>query len=162
MILPEVIKILYGQMLFKASKKKARLLCEESGSIIAELQGYCAGVNRFTELLETTGFRTNDTEEQEPWEDFDDPLPLKKLGTVVAQLKELERDPAWEILKIAQGTEIEARKNKLYYESEKGRDLYFTKAWHKAITQIDTWAADMKAQYEIRIRTEGPELDFDE
>lgn len=162
MELPQIIKILYGQMLYVATKDQAALLCEESGTKIAELQGYCAGVKKFSELLQKVDYNTTDVEETEPWADQDDPLPIKKLEKIVAMLDELEEDPVWELLVKYQEEEIEAKKNTLYYESEKGRDLYFIKAWHKAITQIDTWAADMKAQYEIRIRTEGPELDFDD
>lgn len=149
---PQIVTDLMAQMRWKVNTAEAKLQSEESGTVIANLQGYCAGHRTFMKCIRETGwadFRYND-EAIEPYEnDGSCILEYDAIVPVHNALDDLTKSDAWKNLHTFMEQEVTEKKNELFYKSDKGRDLHFCKGWYSAMTQIDDWIDELNNDYEI-------------
>ena len=127
--------ILLQQLNYTAHEKEAVLQCEESGSKVANLQGFLAGVRAYKKVLRDNGYAFDIKFDNTDFEDF----------------KELWRKA------------VNVQKDQLFYTSEKGRDLHFTKGWYEAMSATERTIQRLhtKLEAEEKKAAERPPFDDD-
>lgn len=141
--IPEAIWILIQQLNYVATEKEFKLQKEENGNEIAKLQGFLAGVRSYKEIMQNSSYTLDDgfdsTEKHlTPYFDGDDCLiGLFELREVVSTLDKITSSNDYKAFKDLWNIAVENEKNKLFYLSQKGRDLHFAKGWYEAMIWVD-------------------------
>ena len=146
---------LFCQLVETTELAEARLQSEENGSKIANLQGYCKGKKTYSMLLRDTGFNIDLSFDRTCFISVDENgaeccnLSFSELSKINSEIEELEDDDNYKnLLKVIE-EKVNERKNKLFYDSEKGRDLYWCKGWYEAITKIEYWIKELRFFYNV-------------
>lgn len=135
-----------GQLNQVVKTKELSLQVEESSVLIAKLQGYIAGARKYKLLLTEAGFEGANTEltgdlffetDAKGHEECN-LLPIQ-LEIVTPLMHDVIRFEMFKDFKEKREEAIENAKSSLFFQSEKGRDLYFYRGWYEAIMQIDHW-----------------------
>src|SRR5574344_868751 len=141
---------LFCQLVGTTELAEARLQSEENGSKIANLQGFCKGQNIYAMLLKGTGFNMDLSFDKTCFISVDKNgaeccnLSFSELSKINSEIEELEDDDDYKNLLKAIEEKVNERKNKLFYDSEKGRDLYWCEGWYEAITKIEYWIKELR------------------
>ena len=141
-VVPEILLTLVQQLNYKARETEVVLQSEENGSKIAKLQGFLAGATEYKEVMIESGYVLDrkyfGTQEcKTPYilgGDFTG--SLAELRDIISDIDDLTESCIYEEFAEELRGRIERKKDDLFYGSDKGRDLYFVKGWHKAITKI--------------------------
>lgn len=133
--------------------KNLALQTEESGTLIAKLQGYIAGARKYKTLMNAAGFAHMDTQERnQPFFTVDaegnkscilNPQEIIE-ANIAAQA--FIRMPEYQAFKKMREREIERVKTELFFYFKEGSDLYWCKGWYKAMIQIDNWIEQLQIQ----------------
>ena len=149
------------------NRTEASLQTEESGTKIAFLQGKCAGYRSLCKILVESGYSDYTdarlTEElifecnkENEW--------YCKTGdyNVLSywHLKAMDIEEIMSDIKKPFEKRVETMKDKLFYEAEKGRELYFVKGWYFILAIFDDWCAAINLAYEVAKKIKEHELDF--
>lgn len=146
---------LFCQLVETTEFAEARLQSEENGSKIANLQGYCKGKNVYVMLLKEIGFNIDLSYDRACFISVDEngakccDLSFSELETINSEIEELEDDNDYKNLLKMIEEKVNERKNKLFYDSEKGRDLYWCKGWYEAISKIEYWIKELRFFYNV-------------
>ena len=135
-------------------QKELTLQTEESGTLIAKLQGYIAGARKYKSLMSKSGFAHALTEAKSSLfftVDYagNEKCELNPMGveSSFALVQELIHLPEYKDFEKKRTEAVESAKNALFFKSEKGRDLYWYRDWYKALTQIDEWIAKLSERF---------------
>lgn len=170
----------------EAHRVEAVLQVEDKGNNIANLQGFCAGIRDFKSVANDAGFNIipalfDTANRMTPWivvidngdeeEDGDHEceLDLNTLTTFSIMLDELTHSPEYITLRDKMTERIKAKKDFLYAEAERGRDLFWIHGWNKGfnwveeqIKELHHWKEIKQQKAERRAREKASELPFDE
>lgn len=140
--MPDILVHLIRQLNGEVSDEAARLQIEESGKEIAALQGFCAGATGFRQAT-YEGFVYPDEargQEDNPIEidatSMACSLPTDELRNVCSDIDELKDTEAWKRVTDNIGAQIDAKKEWLFDQAEKGRDLYWVKGWKNGLQWV--------------------------
>lgn len=150
-VVPEILLTLVQQLNCEAREAEIALQSEENGSKIAKLQGFLAGATEYKEVMIESGYVLDrkyfGTQEcKTPYilgSDFTG--SLAELRDIISDIDDLTESYIYEEFFKELRRRIERKKDDLFYSSDKGRDLYFVKGWHKAITKIGNTIGDLCA-----------------
>lgn len=158
---------LIKQMNEQAYENEAALAVEESAVKIATLQGYLAGVRKYKSMLQEHDYELDikymDTTERSLFyfdEDKTCSLKLSDLRDAISNIEEVTDTESWEEFKTAWQEVVDAKKDELFYISEKGRDLHFCKGWYSAMKQIDAYIEGLNSQLEYLEQEKASSLPF--
>ena len=156
------------QLRFRMNVIENTLQTEESGNKIAFLQGNCAGFRSLIAALKEAG--------------YDDYTNVKASETFMFIFD--EKDHSWsvatgkysvlidwnqtaydieEVLSEARKpleTRINKMKDRLFYQAEKGRELYFVKGWYCILSCFEDWCVKIHEAYDIAKKDHDNSLDF--
>ena len=158
---------LIKQMNDESFISKAKLAVEENASKIAFLQGYIGGVENYKKLLTQAGFILDikyfDTEERGNFYYIDTKCNLNKdeLRVAISSIKEVTESADFEDFVKEWNEAIRIKKDFLFYDSEKGRDLHFCKGWYKAMNQINTYVQYLENDLVFMEKKAAEELPFE-
>lgn len=164
---PAVLLTMVAQMNFNAYEKERALQCEESGSQIARLQGYLAGVRCYKQLMRDNGYTFDikfdgTTERALPFFNADGcELDLHELRVTVSCVDELTESSGFAGLKKLWGEAVDRQKDWLFYKSEKGRDLHFVKGWLEGMTVIDKTIERLRSELAREEKEASESLPFE-
>lgn len=162
---PELLVRLMHQFNDQVAQTEARLQVEESGASIAKMQGYLAGQRKYGTLLMAAGYDFDyrrDTEREQPWVDDDDRPDFDDLKYIHLQHQELTISEEYKKLQDLVQQEVEQKKDFLFYQSDKSRDMPWCKGWYSAMVQIENWLTTLENSFELGKRIKAQELPFDE
>jgi hypothetical protein len=115
-------------------KYKGDLEIEESGRVLANLQGKVSGHRKFiaflTDRFNLSPHVTQDSGESESIEDFDDP----HLYALQISIADMQSRQEWRYFINDVDTEISILKNNLLYSAEKSRDLDIAQGTYQGLT----------------------------
>lgn len=148
---------------------EAKLQIEENGSKIAFLQGECSGYNALCATLEDAnydsfkqenetmdhiftcdkenewGVRTSDFSVLMRWHNF-----AMDVEEVIAEAKKpFEK-------------RVNKKKDQLFYDAEKGRDLHFCKGWYFIMSILENWCVAINKAYDNAVKQRKKELPFED
>lgn len=146
-----------------------QLQTEESGTKVAIIQGKLAGFRSMIKILnDIEEFNLNTiTETKEIPCKYENEYKAWACNSVdfdtVLGLKILFNDLADKITLFNQMGEknINHKKDYLFYEAEKGRDLHFVKGWYFAFNIMNEWQQAIFCQYDHLSKNKKQELQFD-
>ena len=146
------------------------LQTEESGNKIAFMQGNCAGFRALCAGLNEAGYgdfsdvkKSENTifafdEKNNTWSvttgEYNTLLQWNCVALDVEEVMEGARKQLQE--------KINKKKDWLFYESQKGRDLYWIKGWWCIMSCFDDWCAKIHDAYKIAKKDHDYSLNFDE
>lgn len=165
---PELLLTLIQQLNYRAWEKENVLQREESGSKVANLQGFLAGVRTYKQTIRDSGYILDeefDGTEKRGALFFDDAgwtIKLPELREVVYTLNEIVASEGFENFKKLWNEAIDKQKNWLFYVSEKGRNLHFVKGWYEAMKWIDDTIGVLRKKLVIEEKAEAESLPFDD
>ena len=169
----EVLNTLLEMEWQTVNNAEALLQVEESGNKIARLQGICAGFRKLKSLLEEKNidfeisapeqniFERDENGNYIIGEDYYGEMKLKMLEVYKTQAEEMLADFAEKGLGQAIQEEVEDVKNRLFLESEKGRDLFFYRGYYQSLMSVIDYANCLIREYEVKKAEKESEL-FDE
>ena len=169
----EVLNTLLEMEWQTVNNAEALLQVEESGNKIARLQGICAGFRKLKSLLEEKNIDFEiSAPEQNIFErdengnyiigvDYYNEMKLKMLEVYKTQSELMLADFAEKGLGQAIADEVEDVKNRLFFESEKGRDLFFYRGYYQSLMSVIDYANCLIREYEVKKAEKESEL-FDE
>lgn len=158
-----------GVMKHHTSVIEARLQTEESGNKIAFMQGQCAGYRRFcTVVSENAGVLIPDSESIRGLIEWND-----KERKWICTSKEYKNLLEWETyaldieelldsVKKQLNVEVEKMKDRLFYDSEKSRDLHWTKGWWCMVSAFSDWCVLIHEAYAVAKKDYDNSLKLDE
>ena len=126
----------YAELSMNNLKESAeqQLLIVEGDSNIADLQGFCAGVRVVGSALQENCLSyTYDSKAQPLIEQLSESAIL----SFDCEIMKLQESSEWQDFKDDLKKAVEEKKNFLYNEAKKGRDLAFVQGWKKAVSFID-------------------------
>ena len=138
--IPQIMLTLLQQLNYTAHEKEAVLQCEESGSKVANLQGFLAGVRAYKKALRDNGYtydiKFDSTEERKlPYFSYDGfEFGLVELREVCSDIDEMTDSADYKNFQELLQKAVDIQKDWLFYTSEKGRDLHFAKGWYEAVS----------------------------
>lgn len=149
---------------------EAALQTEESGTKIASIQGTLAGYKSMISLLneiEITDFKIIKESEKLPCTykpDMQRWVCLSDDFDTVYQLHSIFRDVEEKLKRFNElGEEkVKQKKDWLFYEAEKGRDLHIVKGWFFAFKVLNDWKEAIDKQYEWLLRDKKNSLSFED
>lgn len=160
----------FNQAYCLAEYCEGALQTEESGTKIANLQGRLAGFRRFMKIMEEDGKLLTTI-----------PLPIEnfpvvynvELGKWTCSEKDYFKLKKWyevtkQVEKLIFGLSstldkaVEDKKNWLFYQSTKSRDLHFVKGWYFSMTMFEDWCVAIADGYIAAKKAHEEELQFDE
>lgn len=165
---PEIMLTLIQQLNFEAGVKEKLLQREESGSKIANLQGFLSGVRAYKQAMMDSGYildkEFSGTEKRLiPFLDNGVcTLEFPELREVVYTLNEFIASEDFEKFKNVWDEAIDEQKNWLFYISEKGRDLHFVKGWYEAMKWVDETIEELHEVLVLKEKDEAESLPFDD
>ena len=156
------------QLRFRMNIIEAGLQTEESGNKIAYLQGNCAGFRSLIAALKEAGYDdyTNVGVTDHAIFAFDDKDHCWNITTGDYSLLMLWEQTALDIEEVMSEAKkpLESRINKmkdrLFYQAEKGRELYFVKGWYCILSCFDDWCEKIHEAYSIAQKDKKNSLDF--
>lgn len=169
----EVLNILLEMEWQTVNNAEALLQVEESGNKIARLQGICAGFRKLKSLLEEKNidfeisapeqniFELDENDNYIIGADYYGEMKLKMLEVYKTQAEEMLADFAEKGLGQAIQEEVEDVKNRLFFESGKGRDLFFYRGYYQSLMSVIDYANCLIREYEVKKAEKESEL-FDE
>lgn len=155
---------------FRMNQVESALQTEESGNKIAFLQGNCSGFRNLCGALNEAGYgdysqiEASETtifafdEKDHTWSVTTSNYETLLDWNVVA----LDVEEVMEGAKKQLNDRINKRKDWLFYNSEKGRDLYWTKGWYLIMQTFDEWCAKIHEAYKIAKKEHDYSLNFDD
>ena len=165
---PQAFLTLVKQLNAIAYEKEAVLQCEESGTKIANLQGFLAGVRSYKKVMRDNGYefdiKYDDTTER-ACQYFDDDgcvLDLNELRVTLSDITEFTETTAYEKFKEKWQSSVDTKKDWLFYSSEKDRDLHFVKGWYEAMKMIDDFIERLQQELEAAEKEAANSLPFEE
>lgn len=165
----KAISVLYDLLLqarYIQDENKTNLLTESAAQNIAWMQGACAGINDCLHTLHKAGFNLHSSIYhgiKMPWVDDTDTcvLTYEKLSDVCSAITELQQLAQYQKFTELQKEIIERRKDWLYTQANKGRDLYWCKGWNTGFTWIPCEINRLISCKEARDKQKRAELPFD-
>lgn len=163
---PEIMLTLIQQLNYTATEKEVLLQKEESGSKVANLQGFLAGVRSYKNTIRHSGYilddKFNGTDERlSPFFDIVDcTIKLPELRKVCADIDEVTSSDEYIAFKECWDDVVDDEKDRLFYFSEKGRDLHFAKGWYEAMEWVDDTIKRLKAELAQAEKDEAERLPF--
>lgn len=149
----QFLTYLMMQFRYVVNSYEASLQTEESNQKIAELQGKCAGHRSFMQALHEVGYPDyRDMQEKEVpiiGEDSSQPLEFEQLCSLSANIDELKGTKRYSDLTLNINKKVNEKKDWLYYQANKGRDLFFINGWHNSMELISNWMNHIKDMYEM-------------
>jgi hypothetical protein len=147
-----------------------QLKTEENGTKVAIIQGKLAGYNSMISILneiEITDFRVIKEsatipcvykKELNKWYcECTDFYIVSELDSIFEKVKEkMER------FNDIGKNKIEAKKDWLFFQSEKSRDLHFVKGWFFMFNILNDWKIAVHSQYEYLLKRRKQSLPFEE
>ena len=160
---PQIMLILLQQLNYTAHKKEAVLQCEESGSKIANLQGFLAGVRSYKNALRDNGYIFDSTEECKLPYFSDDgcEIGLAELREVCSDIDEMTDSADYKNFQALLQKAVDIQKDWLFYTSEKGRDLHFVKGWYEAMSATDATMLRLHTALDAAEKEAAESLPFD-
>ncbi|MFA5657674.1 MAG: hypothetical protein WC900_00120 [Oscillospiraceae bacterium] len=160
---------LIKQMNEQAYENEAKLAVEENGAKIADLQGYLAGVRRYKAILQENDYFLDvkylGTTERGVFyfdEENNCNLDNNEIRIALSGIEQVTDSAKWQDVKTSCEKAINAMKDMLFYQSEKGRDLHFCKGWYSAMKQIDKYIEALVSQLEFLEKEKSESLPFEE
>ena len=162
---PAILLTLVQQLNYTAREAEIALQSEENGNKIAKLQGFLAGVLEYKEAMAQSGYALDEkyfsTQEcKMPYKNDDFAEGFAKLRDIVSDIDDLTESPIYKSFTDKLALCLEGRKNDLFYNSDKGRDLYFVKGWHKAITKTSDTIDSLHALLDVMEKEKEETLPF--
>ena len=165
---PQIMLSLLRQLNYTAHKKEADLQYEESGSKVANLQGFIAGVRAYKKALRDNGYTLNikfdgTTERKLPY--FSDDgceIGLEKLRKVCSDIDEMTDSADYKNFQELLQKAVDIQKDWLFYTSEKERDLHFAKGWYEAISATGGTIQRLKKELEAAEKEAAESLPLDD
>ena len=164
------LKKFMEQLRFRINIIENSLQTEESGNKIAFMQGNCAGFRALCAGLNEAGYgdfsdvkKSENTifafdEKENTWSvttgKYETLLQWNGVALDVEEVMEDARKYLQE--------RINKKKDWLFYESQKGRDLYWIKGWWCIMSCFDDWCAKIHEAYKIAKKDHDYSLNFDE
>lgn len=159
------------QLRFRMNIIENTLQTEESGNKIAFLQGNCAGFRSLCGALAEAGYPDYKnykesaekslfefSEKDHEWRittgKFDELLYWQSVALDVEEVLSEARKPL--------ENRINKMKDRLFYEAEKGRELYFTKGWYCILSCFEDWCVKIHESYAVAEKDKKQSLDFDD
>lgn len=166
----DAVNTFMRQLRFRMNIIENTLQTEESGNKIAFLQGNCAGFRSLIAALKEAG--------------YDDYTDVKRADVFMFNFD--EKNHRWsvttgkysvlidwnqtaydieEVLSEARKpieTRINKMKDRLFYQAEKGRELYFVKGWYCILSCFEDWCVKIHDAYAIAKKDHDNSLDFGE
>lgn len=144
------------------------LQTEESGNKIAFLQGNCAGFRSLIAALKESGYDdyTNVKAAEQTIFAFDEKDHDWSVTTSKYEVLIYWHNTALDIEEVmseakkALQTRIDKMKDRLFYQAEKGRELYFVKGWYCIMSCFDDWCEKINDAYTLAQKTKKESLDF--
>lgn len=164
--IPQILLFMVQQLNYTAHDKEAVLQCEESGSKVANLQGFLAGVREYKTNLRNNGWEFDykyDGTEERKLPCFDDEgcnLDIEELRGMVSDIDFMTDTADWKSFKDLWQGAVERKKDWLFYTSEKGRDLHFAKGWYEAMRTIDDTIEKLHTTLEAEEKEAAQSLPF--
>lgn len=181
-----VMEDIFGQLVlqsnFAAHEAEAELQVEEKGNVVADLQGFCAGIRNFKSNAKDAGFDLppamfDTANRMTPWvrtldnsetgDDTECELDLAALTEFSRQLDTLTGSTEYAALEQSMQDAIRAKKDFLYAEAKTSRDLFWTHGWHRGFTWVQTqikelnfWKGVKEQQAAKRAKEKESELPF--
>lgn len=162
---PVLLERLMCQMAYLVRQNEAKLQVEEQGATIANLQGYLASYRRYGSLIMAAGFDFDYRQKHDiecPWVIDDDKPDYHDLETIHMLNAELQRDEIYQSLKGSIETEVNSKKDFLFYTSDKARDMHWCKGWYEAISQVESWIETLENSYIWETKAKAESLPFDD
>ena len=164
------LKQFMEQLRFRMNIIENSLQTEERGNKIAFIQGNCAGFRALCAGLNEAGYgdfsdvkKSENTifafdEKENTWSvttgKYETLLQWNGVALDVEEVMEDARKYLQE--------RINKKKDWLFYESQKGRDLYWIKGWWCIMSCFDDWCAKIHDAYKIAKKNHDYSLNFDE
>ena len=159
---------LISQLNFYAEKSKIDLETTESSSDVARAQGFIAGVVKYKEVLEDSGYSLdpmlfNTKNNKVPyWEEAGERLTLNELYLLVNDLDTFLNSDNYNRIKQNWEEAVSEQKDKLFYEGEKGRELYYCKGWYFAMSRVGKMVDWLKEALKHQEKEKSESLPFGE
>lgn len=137
-----ILETFIKQLNSVALQMEEKLQIEESGSEIAWAQGFIAGTADYKNLLVTAKYRIDselyNTQVNTAlfYENGVCLLDLEELRDVMSDVEELTDSGMYKSIKKIWDDTVAEKKDFLFYNSKKGRDLYFCKGWYAAMNFV--------------------------
>ena len=166
--IPQIMLILLQQLNYTAHEKEAVLQCEESGSKVANLQGFLAGVRAYKKAMRDNGYafdiKFDNTEERKlPYFSNDGcEIKLPELREVCSDIEEMTESADFEDFKEVWRKAVDVQKDRLFYTSEKGRDLHFVKGRYEAMSATERTIQRLHTKLEAAEKEAAERLPFDD
>lgn len=164
------LKKFMEQLRFRMNIIENSLQTEESGNKIAFMQGNCAGFRALCAGLNEAGYgdfsdvkKSENTifafdEKENTWS-----VTTGKYDTLLQwNCVALDVEEAMEGARKQLQEKINKKKDWLFYESQKGRDLYWIKGWWCIMSCFDDWCVKIHDAYKIAKKDHDYSLNFDE
>lgn len=156
------------QLRFRMNLIEAGLQTEESGNKIAFLQGNCSGFRSLCAALVEAGYDDykNVGVTDECIFAFDDKdhrwsITISNYSRLIhLEQTALDIEEVMSEAKKPLETRINKMKDRLFYQAEKGRELYFVKGWYCILSCFDDWCAKIHEAYSIAKKDHDNSLDF--
>ena len=163
---PEILCVMSLMLNWEIQRKNATLEIEESGTNVAKLQGFLAGARAYFRTVMLAGYNWDyriREETEVPYFKDDEPVEFSDLQAISDQFNLLEETDEWAKLKEQIEIQVESQKDFLFYRSEKGRDLYWTKGWYSGITYVTDMINQCLEAYRAQVeqKRQAPSL-FDD
>lgn len=168
MNLPNVMTDLILQLNFYAEKSKIDLETTEASSDVARAQGFIAGVVKYKEVLEDSGYSLdpmlfNTKNNKVPyWEEAAERITLVELYRLVNDLDTFLNSDDYNRIKQNWEEAVSKQKDKLFYEGEKGRELYYCKGWYFAMSRVGKIVNWLKDELKHQEKEKSESLPFGE
>lgn len=153
----EVLTYAQKKMYEKKAEAELQLLIVEGDSNVADLQGFCAGVEVVKTAIDDNGFEVARLESHEQLDAVDE-LDEAVILEYSMDISRLELNPLWLGVGDYLKEEIAKKKDYLYESAKKGRDLAYVQGWKKAVEFINKTFDLIQARADA-IRQQ-PTLDF--
>ena len=166
--IPQIMLILLQQLNYTAHKKEADLQNEESGSKVANLQGFLSGVRAYKETLRDNGYTFDikfDSTEERKLPYFSNngcEIGLAELREVCSDINEMTDSADYKNFQELLNKAVDRQKDWLFYTSEKGRDLHFVKGWYEAMSEIDNNMLRLHTALDAAEKEAAESLPFDD
>lgn len=128
-----VLEYAIGRLYGAKSLAEVQLEIVEGDGNLADLQGFIAGVKIVINALKENGFIFDIYDKVTAIETFSDDEILEFSYEIV----EIRSNTNWTEFLNALNEQIAKKKDFLFYEAKKGRDLAFVQGWRKAVFFID-------------------------
>lgn len=164
------LKKFMEQLRFRMNIIENSLQTEESGNKIAFMQGNCAGFRSLCTALNEAGYGdySNVEKSENTIFSFDEKDHSWSLYTGKYEILLEWNVYALDVEEVMEGArkqlqeKVDKKKDWLFYQSEKGRDLYWIKGWWCIMSCFDDWCVKIHEAYKIAKKEHDYSLNFDD